>query len=46
MGSAETTTRSLTAKPPTFKKGGLVEKTGIAKVHKGEVVIPKKRKKK
>lgn len=26
---------------PSFKKGGVVEKTGIAKVHKGEVVVSK-----
>lgn len=30
------------AKPPGFKDGGVVEKTGVAKVHKGEVVIPAK----
>jgi hypothetical protein len=26
----------------SFKKGGKVKKTGMAKVHKGEVVVPKK----
>lgn len=30
------------AKPAGFKDGGVVEKTGVAKVHKGEVVIPAK----
>lgn len=30
------------AKPGAYKKGGKVKKTGIAKVHKGEVVMPKK----
>lgn len=29
------------AAPRSFKKGGTVKKTGMAKVHKGEVVIPK-----
>jgi len=44
--SDTTTTRSgaapsgPAAKPPGFKDGGVVEKTGVAKVHKGEVVIP------
>lgn len=28
---------------PEYKKGGKVKKTGMAKVHKGEVVIPKAR---
>lgn len=28
------------AKPSSFKKGGKVEKTGYAKVHKGEVIVP------
>lgn len=28
------------AKPNTFKHGGVVQKTGIALVHKGETVIP------
>ncbi len=26
----------------SYKKGGKIKKTGIAKVHKGEVVVPKK----
>jgi hypothetical protein len=26
--------------PPSFKKGGKVKKTGLALVHKGEVVVP------
>ena len=25
---------------PTFKKGGVVKKTGLARVHKGELIIP------
>jgi len=29
----------LFAKPKSFKKGGKVKKTGIARVHKGEVVL-------
>lgn len=28
------------ARPSSFKKGGKVEKTGYAKVHKGEVIVP------
>lgn len=46
QASPDTTTRSgaapsgPAAKPPGFKDGGVVEKTGVAKVHKGEVVIP------
>lgn len=31
-----------TAQPNSFKKGGKVRKTGMALVHKGEEVIPKK----
>lgn len=34
-------TMSPLAAPRSFKKGGTVKKTGMAKVHKGEVVIPK-----
>lgn len=30
------------AKPASYKKGGVVKKTGMAKVHKGETVIPAK----
>jgi hypothetical protein len=29
-----------TAKPSSFKQGGVVQKTGTALVHKGEVIIP------
>lgn len=29
-----------TAKPNSFKNGGVVKKTGVALVHKGETVIP------
>lgn len=48
QASPDTTTRSggapsgPAAKPSGFKDGGVVEKTGVAKVHKGEVVIPAK----
>ncbi|MCK9361883.1 hypothetical protein M0Q28_06735 [Patescibacteria group bacterium] len=28
---------------PSYKKGGIVKKTGLAKVHKGERVIPAKK---
>ena len=30
---------TATAQPPSFKKGGKVKKTGMAKVHRGEVVL-------
>ncbi len=30
------------ATPDTYKKGGIVKKTGLAKVHKGEKVLTKK----
>lgn len=30
-------------KLPRYKKGGVVKKTGLAKVHKGEVVVPAKK---
>ena len=33
---------SAIASPASFAKGGRVKKTGIAKVHKGEVVLNKK----
>lgn len=33
-------------KYPTFKKGGVVRKTGLVYVHKGETVIPKSKAKK
>jgi len=26
--------------PPSYKRGGKVRKTGLARVHKGEMVIP------
>jgi hypothetical protein len=32
------------ASPRAFKKGGKVKKTGMALVHKGEKVVPKKKK--
>jgi hypothetical protein len=32
----------MMAAPASFAKGGKVMKTGLAKVHKGEVVLPKK----
>jgi hypothetical protein len=31
------------ASPPAYKKGGKVHKTGMAKVHKGEVVLTAKK---
>jgi hypothetical protein len=31
------------ASPPSYAKGGKVRKTGLAKVHKGEVVLTKKK---
>lgn len=34
------------ASPSSFKKGGKVKKTGMAKVHKGERVLTKKQQKK
>jgi hypothetical protein len=33
------------AKPGSFKKGGVVQKTGLAKVHKGERVLTVKQQK-
>jgi len=30
------------ARPPAFKRGGMVKKTGMAKVHKGEKVLTKR----
>jgi hypothetical protein len=30
------------ASPASFSKGGAVKKTGLAKVHKGEIVLNKK----
>ena len=45
-----TLTKQLTPTSPlekgifnSYKKGGLVRKTGLARVHKGELVIPKSR---
>jgi hypothetical protein len=32
--------RDFLRHPPGFKKGGLVKKTGVAFVHKGEFVLP------
>ena len=29
-------------RPPSYAKGGIVKKTGLAKVHKGELVVPVK----
>ena len=34
--------QSAMAKPASFAKGGKVKKTGVAKVHAGEVVLTKK----
>jgi hypothetical protein len=33
---------AVLASPPSFAKGGKVRKTGLAKVHKGEVVLTAK----
>lgn len=35
-------TSAVAATPPSFAKGGLVKKTGMAKVHKGERVLTAK----
>ena len=32
---------SATKSPPSYKKGGKVKKTGLARLHKGEMVVPK-----
>ena len=37
---------STPASPRVYKKGGKVKKTGVAKVHKGEVVLTEKQAKK
>jgi hypothetical protein len=34
---------SAMASPPSYAKGGKVRKTGLAKVHKGEFVLTKKK---
>lgn len=48
MGGATSSGKAMSgmAVPKSFKKGGVVKKTGMAKVHKGEVVIPKNKTKK
>ena len=38
--------KALVNKVQSYKKGGTVKKTGLALVHKGEKVIPVKKKKK
>lgn len=43
--SSNTTPLSPMAEPNSFKKGGRVKKGGWARVHKGEVVVPKRAKK-
>jgi hypothetical protein len=35
-------TKPSTARPNSFKNGGVVQKTGLALVHKGETVVPVK----
>lgn len=40
--SHSTMIEAAMATPSSFKKGGTVKKTGLAKVHKGERVIAKK----
>lgn len=34
--------RAISGGMPSYKKGGKVKKTGVAKLHKGELVIPAK----
>lgn len=34
--------QAVSASPPSFAKGGMVKKTGLAKVHKGERVLTAK----
>jgi len=41
-GLQQAQSRGQIAQPSTFKKGGKVEKTGYAKVHKGEEVLTKR----
>jgi hypothetical protein len=41
--SSNTTSLTPMAEPGSFRKGGRVKKTGFAKVHKGEQVIPAKK---
>lgn len=40
------TTKTTKSKPGAFKHGGKVKRTGVAKVHKGEVVLTAKQAKK
>lgn len=40
MGAVSPSARM--ALPATFRRGGRVKRTGFAKVHKGEVVVPAK----
>lgn len=42
--ASNTTMLTPMAQPSSFRKGGRVKKTGFAKVHAGEKVIPAKRK--
>lgn len=35
--------KAIQKKFPSFKRGGKVKKTGLAKVHKGETVVPAKK---
>lgn len=41
-GNSNTASTSTSADPDNYKRGGLVKKTGMAKVHKGEKVLTKK----
>ncbi len=36
----------ITADPPSYKRGGKVKKTGLAKVHRGERILTKSQQKK
>lgn len=40
--AAQPSKQSAPPKAPSYKKGGMVRKTGLAKLHAGEKVIPKK----
>jgi len=40
--SAKSGEPEVTSKPPSMKKGGMVKKTGLHYLHKGEMVVPVK----
>ena len=41
--ASNTTSLSPMAEPSSYRKGGRVKKTGYAKVHRGEIVVPAKK---